>query len=76
MKQRYEKAVAAFQAHQRGMLDLPLDLQDLSQLKFPDAVLERIVFEKCAVGAKALAAAAALSGAIDDLRNTIDSATV
>jgi hypothetical protein len=72
MKQRYEKAVAAFQAHQRGMLDLPLNLQDLSQLKFPDAVLERIVFEKCAVGAKALAAAAALSGAIDDLRNTID----
>ena len=34
--------------------------------------LEKIVFEKCAVGARALVSAAALPGAIDDLRNSID----
>jgi hypothetical protein len=72
MRQRYDEAVAAFQAHERGVLELPLDLQTVSQVKFPDAVLERIVFEKCAIGAKALAAVVAVSGAVDDLRNAID----
>jgi hypothetical protein len=71
MKQRHDEAVAAYHAHQ-GPLELSLDLQTISQLKFPDTPLEKIVFEKCAVGVKALAAVTSLSGAIDDLRNSID----
>jgi hypothetical protein len=42
MKQRHDEAVAAFQAHQQGQIKLALDLQVLSQLKFPDDVLERV----------------------------------
>jgi hypothetical protein len=60
-KQRHDEAVIAFFAHQRGPLEVSLDLQTISQLKFPDATLERIVFEKCAVGVKALAAVTSLS---------------
>jgi hypothetical protein len=72
MKQRYDEAVTAFQKHHTGLLLLSLDLQEISQLKFPGDVLERIVFEKCAIGEKALAAVVSLSGSIDDLRNAID----
>jgi hypothetical protein len=72
MKERHDQAVAAFQGHQRGPLELALDLQTISQHKFPEAALEKIVFEKCEAGARALVSVAALSGAIDDLRNSID----
>ena len=72
MKERHDRAVAAFQGHQRGPLELALDLQTISQHKFPEAALEKIVFEKCEAGARALVSVAALSGAIDDLRNSID----
>jgi hypothetical protein len=75
MKQRHDEAVAAFQIHQQsgaGLLQLQLDLQTLSQLKFPGELLEKIVFEKCALGAKGLAAAISLTGAIDHLQNSID----
>ena len=71
MKERHNQAVAAFKMHNQGLLELALDLQTLSQLKFPSDVLERIVFEKTAIGEKGLAVAVALSGAIDDLRNSI-----
>jgi hypothetical protein len=72
MKERYDHAVAAFQGHRQGLLELHMDLQTLSQLKFPSDVLERIVFEKTAIGEKGLAVTVALSGAIDDLRNSIN----
>jgi len=72
MKERHDQAVAAFQGHQRGPLELALDLQTISQHKFPEAAFEKIVFEKCEAGARALVSVAALSGAIDDLRNSID----
>jgi hypothetical protein len=72
MKERYDEAVASYQAHRKGMLELPLDLQTLSQVKFPGELLEKIVFEKCEIGAKGLAAVVALMGTIDDLRNSID----
>jgi hypothetical protein len=72
MKTKHNEAVAAFQAHERGELHVALDLETLSQLKFPDDALERIVFEKCAIGEMGLAAVVSLSGAIDDLRNAIN----
>jgi hypothetical protein len=71
MKERHDQAVAAFQTHQKGLLELALDLQTVSQLKFPSDVLERLVFEKTNIGEKGLAVSVALSGAIDDLRNSI-----
>src|SRR5712671_3734373 len=42
MKARYDPAVAAFHAHQQGLLELALDLQTVSQVKFPSDALERI----------------------------------
>jgi hypothetical protein len=75
MKQRHDEAVAAYRTHQlqqQGLLEFQLDLQTLSQLKFPGELLEKMVFEKCGVGAKGHAAAISLTGAIDDLRNSID----
>jgi hypothetical protein len=44
----------------------------MSQLKFAGEILEKIVFEKCSIGGKGNAAVVALTGAIDDLRNSID----
>jgi hypothetical protein len=75
MKQQHDAAIAAFEKHQRfrkGLLELSLDLQTLSQVKFPGELLEKMVFEKCAVGGKGLAAVISLTAAIDDLRNSID----
>jgi hypothetical protein len=71
MKERHDEAVAAFQARQRP-LELAIDLETISQIKFPEAALEKIIFEKCTIGARALVSVTALSGAIDDLRNSID----
>jgi hypothetical protein len=72
MKQRYDVAVAAYNQRQAGPLQISLDLQTLSRVKFPGDVLEKIVFEKCALEQKALAAVVSLSGAIDDLTTSID----
>jgi hypothetical protein len=75
MKQRHDEAVAAFLTHQQngqGVLELKLDLQSLSPLKFPGDLLEKMVFEKCGVSAKGYAAAISLTGAIDDLKNATD----
>lgn len=75
MKQRHEEAVQAFTAHKlsgRGPLELNLDLQSIGQLKFPGELLEKVVFDKCGLGGKGLAAVISLTGAIDDLRNSIE----
>jgi hypothetical protein len=75
MEERYEEAVRTFRLQQerrQGLLQLSLDLQTLSQVKFPSELLEKIVFEKCVVSSKGLASVISLSGSTDDLRNSID----
>jgi len=75
MKLKFDSAVTAhreYQANPVGPFVLSLDLQALSQVKFPGDVLERIAFEKCSLDSEALALVVALSSAIDDLKNSID----
>lgn len=75
MRERFDAAVSAHKQHQTapsGPLTLALDLQTISQVKFPGDVLERIAFEKCSLNTEALAYVVALSGALDDLKNSID----
>jgi hypothetical protein len=75
MKERHDRAVDTYEEQQQrqdGLPEVKLDLQILSQLKFPGELLEKIVFEKCSVGPKALASAIALTAAIDDLRHSIE----
>jgi hypothetical protein len=72
LKQRFDQAVATFQKHKGGVLEILLDMNDLAQVKFPDNVLERVIFEKCNVGTRAMALTVTLSAAIEDLKNAID----
>jgi hypothetical protein len=41
VKERHDEAVAAFHARQRGPLELALDLETISQIKFPEAAPKR-----------------------------------
>jgi hypothetical protein len=71
MKQGYDNAVSIFDAHAANPfipLVLELDLRTLSQLTFAIETLERIVFEKCSLGHRGLAALVSVKDATDDLK--------
>jgi hypothetical protein len=75
MKQGYDNAVSIFDAHAANPfipLVLELDLRTLSQLTFAIETLERIVFEKCSLGHRGLAALVSVKDATDDLKLSID----
>jgi len=75
MKERYDQANESYYNHQPNQgapLTLRLDLQTLNPVTFPSDVLLRSVFEKTALGPKGLAALVTMSGAIDDLKLSID----
>jgi hypothetical protein len=66
-------AVANFQRKQPGVvIPIVLDMQTLSPLIFPEDVLAKIIFEKCSLGGEALATVVWLSGAVDDLKYSIN----
>jgi hypothetical protein len=72
MKQRFDQAVTTIKNHKTGPLEISMDLNELVHVKFPDNILEKVIFEKCNVGTRISALAVALSGSIDELRNAID----
>lgn len=75
MKQLYDDVVSIFDAHTEnpvGPLMLDLDLRTLSQPSFASDTLERIVFEKCSLGHRGLAAVVSVKDATDDLKFSID----
>jgi len=75
MKQHYDDVVSIFDTHAEnpvGPLVLDLDLRTLSQPRFASETLERIVFEKCSLGHRGLAAVVWVKDATDDLRMSID----
>jgi hypothetical protein len=75
MKERYDAVVSAYDdymANPVGPLALDLDLQTLSRPRFAGETLERIVFEKCLLGHRGLAAMVSLKDATDDLNLSID----
>jgi hypothetical protein len=75
MKQHYDDVVSAFDAHAANPfipLVLDLDLRTLSQPRFASETLERIVFEKCSLEHRGLAALVSVKDATDDLKQSID----
>jgi hypothetical protein len=75
MKAKFDGDTSAYDAwmeNPTGPLSLDLDLRNLSRLRFAGATLERVVFEKCSLGHKGLAAVLSLEDATDDLNSSID----
>jgi hypothetical protein len=75
MKERFDVALAAVEAHQlnpQGQLQLDLDLNTLSQVTFPTDRLLGVVFEKCSPPMKCLTIAVQLHTSTTDLKASID----
>jgi hypothetical protein len=75
MKELYDNVVSTYDAFTEnpvGPLGLDLDLRTLSQPRFASDSLERIAFEKCSLGHRALAAVVSVKDATDDLKFSID----
>jgi hypothetical protein len=75
MKQKYDEVVSIYDAYAEtriGHLEIDLDLRTLSQPRFASDTLERIVFEKCSLGHRGLAAVVSVKDATDDLNLSID----
>ncbi|WP_426410093.1 hypothetical protein [Bradyrhizobium ganzhouense] len=75
MKTTYDEAVERydnFVVNPVGVFELDLDLKTLSQPRFGVSALEKIVFEKFALGHRGIAAATSLADATEDLRLSID----
>ncbi|TQF33957.1 hypothetical protein UNPA324_33875 [Bradyrhizobium sp. UNPA324] len=64
-------AHAAFMINPRGCLSIQIDLRTLSQIKFADKSLEKIVLERCFLGSEAVATLVAVLDATDDLSASI-----
>lgn len=75
MWDKYSAATEAYDAYvvnPIGPFAIDLDLQTLSQPRFADESLERIVFEKCSLGHRGLAAIVSLRDATKDVKESID----
>lgn len=60
-----------FMTDPNGPFELKMDLRTLSDITFPSQHLEKIIFEKLSLGYRGIGAAVSLSGATDDLRESI-----
>ncbi|MGY4352161.1 hypothetical protein ACVWXM_008654 [Bradyrhizobium sp. GM7.3] len=75
MEEAFKAALAyhaAFLINPRGPLTIQIDLRSLSQLKFSEQSLEKIVLERCFLGGEAIATLVAVLDAVADLRASID----